>query len=246
MTISKPCRAVLETAQRHGLPYDGTGKIGYSYDTSGRRTGMTDSTGATTWAYRADGTTSSITTPEGAVSYTYDAAGRRTSMTQPQGTIHYTYDDAGRLATVADWNGATTNLTFNADGQLTKLTRPNQVTSRWSFDQAGRLVGVKHEKSSSVLASYAYSLDADGNRTSVATPDGTESYRYDQLGLSRRGAQRLLSQLRRRKRNELLRRACPGGRGSLVRILQKVAKDDDFRLMASSGRDCAAAWSSAR
>lgn len=160
--------------------HDGAGKIGYSYDTSGRRTGMTDSTGATRWTYRPDGTTSSITTPEGAVSYTYDAAGRRTSMTQPQGTIHYTYDDAGRLASVSDWNNATTNLAFNADGQLTKLTRPNQVTSRWSFDQAGRLVGVKHEKSSSVLASYAYSLDADGNRTSVTTPDGTESYRYDQ------------------------------------------------------------------
>lgn len=161
--------------------HDGAGRIGYSYDTSGRRTGMTDSTGATSWIYRADGTTSSITTPEGAVSYTYDDAGRRTSMTQPQGTIHYTYDDAGRLASVSDWNGATSNLAFNADGQLTKLTRPNQVTSRWSFDQAGRLVGVKHEKGSSVLASYAYSLDADGNRASVATPDGTESYRYDQL-----------------------------------------------------------------
>ena len=161
--------------------HDGAGRIGYSYDTSGRRTGMTDSTGATSWIYRADGTTSSITTPEGAVSYTYDDAGRRTSMTQPQGTIHYTYDDAGRLASVADWNCETSNLAFNADGQLTKLTRPNQVTSRWSFDQAGRLVGVKHEKGSSVLASYAYSLDADGNRASVATPDGTESYRYDQL-----------------------------------------------------------------
>ena len=59
----------------------------------------------------------------------------------------------------------TFGFSYNPDGALTTITRPNGVTSTNSYDTAGRLTGLTYANASgTTIAAYAYTLDADGNR----------------------------------------------------------------------------------
>jgi YD repeat-containing protein len=62
------------------------------------------------------------------------------------GQFDYNYDDADRL---------------------TGLTLPNEVTSSYDYDPAGRLILLSHTTPDESLASYAYDLDRAGNRTTL-------------------------------------------------------------------------------
>ena len=154
----------------------GTGSVAYTYDDLGRRASMSDASGVTGYAYYPDGATRSVTSPAGAVSYAYDGSGLRTSMTTPAGTVAYAYDTGGRLDTVVDADGRTFDLGIDSDGRMRSLSRPNGVTSTWSYDDASRLTGVTHKRGAAVVDSATYVLDADGNRTKLTTPAGDESY----------------------------------------------------------------------
>ena len=160
---------------------DGSGSIAYTYDDLGRRSTMTDVSGTTTWTYTDDGEVASVASPAGTVSYAYDEAGLRSSMTQPQGTTTYGYDAAGRRDEVTDWQGRTFASTYDADGRLLELTRPNGVLSRWAYDDAGRATGVRHLRDGTVVERAEYELDADGNRTSVTTEAGREAFGYNAI-----------------------------------------------------------------
>jgi RHS repeat-associated protein len=74
-------------------------------------------------------------------------------------------------------------LTYNPDGQLSTITRPNGVTSTNSYDTAGRLSGLTYKNSGgTTIAAYAYGLDAAGNRTSASTNGATDHYTIDPAG----------------------------------------------------------------
>ena len=159
----------------------GTGRISYTYDELGRRKTMTDASGTTTWTYTDDGDVAGVASPAGTVSYSYDDAGQRTSMTQPQGTTTYGYDAAGRRDEVTDWQGRSFTSTYDADGRLLELTRPNGVLSRWAYDDAGRNTGLRHLRGTTVVERSDYELDADGNRTAVTTQAGRETFTYNPI-----------------------------------------------------------------
>ncbi|MBN9104678.1 MAG: hypothetical protein J0I14_06715 [Propionibacteriaceae bacterium] len=142
---------------------------------------MTDETGTTTWAYTASGQVKQVDTPQGTVKYTYDDAGSRIGMTQPQGSISYAYDDAGRLSSLTDWTGGITRTTYNADDQPVSLARPNGVTTAYGYDQAGRLVSLVSRRGGTLVDQAKYTLDADGNRTSMTNTDGTDHYTLNDL-----------------------------------------------------------------
>ena len=59
------------------------------------------------------------------VSYLYDGSNRRTSLTQPEGATNYGYDPAGRLSSATDWNIDTTIFSYDMDGRIEQITRPN-------------------------------------------------------------------------------------------------------------------------
>lgn len=160
---------------------DGSGSIAYTYDDLGRRSTMADVSGTTTWTYTDDGEVASVASAAGTVSYAYDEAGLRSSMTQPQGTTTYGYDAAGRRDEVTDWQGRTFASSYDADGRLLELTRPNGVLSRWAYDDAGRATGVRHLRDGTVVERAEYELDADGNRTSVTTEAGREAFGYNAI-----------------------------------------------------------------
>jgi RHS repeat-associated protein len=120
--------------------------------------------------------------------YTYDAAGNRTGITARNGkTRRFTYDALNRL-TNETWvgNGRSINSTYDAAGQLTRISDANAAYA-YTYDPDGRLLSVNNAGtagSPSVLMSYGY--DAVGNVLSAAdaingTNRGNTTYNYDPL-----------------------------------------------------------------
>lgn len=159
----------------------GAGSISFTYDDLGRRTSMIDETGTTTWTYYPDGQVESVSSPAGTVSYLCDGSNRRTSMSQPEGTTNYGYDPAGRLSSATDWNGDTTVFNYDTDGRIAELGRPNGVVSTWTYDAAGRVDRIEHQGPSGVIDFYDYGYDPAGNRTSMTSAGGLESYTINLL-----------------------------------------------------------------
>src|SRR5262249_47278405 len=121
--------------------------VHFTYDSYGRRSGMTDGTGAQaysygnldellsvtttytglsaktiSYSYYPNGSRQNMTTPVGTFAYTYDAAGRPASMMNPfSETTSWIYGDNNWLQTQSLANGATATYTYNALGQVTRL-----------------------------------------------------------------------------------------------------------------------------
>ncbi|RIK43046.1 MAG: hypothetical protein DCC58_10205, partial [Chloroflexi bacterium] len=158
------------------------GSISYEYDAANRRIEMIDPTGTTTWTYDDAGRVTEVDAPQGTVGYGYDAAGQRTSLTLPGArTVTYTYDDAGQLSSQTDWESRTTTFNYDDDGRRTGIVRPNGVTTTTGYDLAGRVTSIVHATGLGSLQSFAYTYDDAGNRTSVTSGAGVESYVYDDL-----------------------------------------------------------------
>jgi YD repeat-containing protein len=109
-------------------------------------------------------------------------ADQRATMVLPGSrTATYAYNAAGQLASITDWQSRAIGFTYNADGQRTGITRPNGVSSTYAYDIKGRLTSVVHAGQGGTIQSFAYTLDAAGNRTSVTSLAGTENYTLDAL-----------------------------------------------------------------
>jgi RHS repeat-associated protein len=158
------------------------GTVGFGYDNADRQTSMTDPTGTTSWAFDAASRVTSVTSPQGVVSYTYNDADQRATMTLPGSrTITYGYDTAGRLGSLTDWQSRTTNLTYDSNSNRIGVNRPNAVNSTYAYDLADRVTSITHTGPGGTLKSFSYMYDAVGNRKSVTTAAGTESYVFDAL-----------------------------------------------------------------
>jgi YD repeat-containing protein len=175
-------------------------QVSYGYDGQGRLQTVTTTLGSDT-----DATSASYTT-----TYTYDGSSDRVaSVTQSDGTtVSYSYaqDSNGtwRVATITTGSGAaaqtltlgytlgtdTTTVTdglgrvwaytYNAAGQLTKVTAPtvngSSPTTQYSYDANGNLTQVIDANGGIT----AYTYDSSGNRLSVEDPTGhTISYTYN-------------------------------------------------------------------
>jgi YD repeat-containing protein len=142
-----------------------------AYDGLGNRVSMTNANGhTTTFEYDSLDRLTEVTDAAGQrVAYTYDAAGNRAGLTYPAGqVVTYTYDTANRLEAVADWQGGQFGYNYDDAGRLDRLTLPNGITSTYDYDPAGRLTRLQHTAPDGPLASYAYTLDRVGNRTTLA------------------------------------------------------------------------------
>ena len=180
------------------LSYDARGRLASvtQSDTSTTRT--------TGFSYNGNGFLQTITDPVGrAVGFTYDPAGRVTTQTLPDGRqIQYTYDANGNLTsltppgrpahefayTPVDLNSQylppniqppipnpQTLYSYNADRQLTQISRPDGKTVGLGYDNGGRL-------STQTIArgQTTYGYDGAGNLAAITAPDGGRiSYAYD-------------------------------------------------------------------
>ena len=123
----------------------------------------------------------SIVTPAGTVGYGYNAAGEQTSMTQPEGVVTTGYDVNGYVDSVTDWRGDSIVMVNDPDGRMLTATRSNGVDTAYGYDTAGRLNNVAHSNGAVNVASFAYVLDGNGNRTQVTSNNGVETYTLDGL-----------------------------------------------------------------
>jgi RHS repeat-associated protein len=106
-------------------------------------------------------------------------------MIDPQNlTTAYTYDVLNRLATLA-FNGQTPAFGFGYDAlsRRTSLTRPNGVTTSYSYDPVSNLLSVLHKLGTTTLDGASYTYDPANNRkTRTDKRLGTTlTYGYDNI-----------------------------------------------------------------
>ncbi len=183
------------------IAYPDNSQVNFAYDAAGNRVQMTDKLGASNYVFDALNRLVAYTDAFGkTVGNQYDAAGNRTALVYPDGkTVQYAYDALNRMASVTDWLGGVTHYGYDAASKLEQVLNPNGTHVTYGYDAAERLVNLANTKAdNSVLASYALSLDAVGNRTgfdrkeplapSFANQTQTLSYDTDNRLLTRDGS----------------------------------------------------------
>jgi len=103
-------------------------------------------------------------------------------MTDPFGGItSYTYDATGGLVQLVSPNGAVTQFTYDAAGRRNGITMGNGIGGTYRYDVGGELLSVNYSTRANVVAGFSYTYDASGNRATVTTPAGLNTYQYDVL-----------------------------------------------------------------
>ncbi len=160
-----------------------TRTIGLSYGNDGYLATITDPLGQTTgFAYDAAGRVTAQTLPDAEIiQFSYDASSNVTSITPPGRPAHTFVDTAVDLLSRYSPPdvGAGSNqvvYTYDADGQVTGITREDGQTVGLTYDDAGRLIALILRR-----GQVNYSYDATtGQMHTITMPDGsTLSYDYD-------------------------------------------------------------------
>lgn len=151
------------------ITYQDSSKVSYAYDADGNRTQMTDATGTTVYAYDVLGNLTQVTSPGNkTISYTYDKNANQTSLTYPDGHKEtYGYNKANQLISTQDWNNHTTTYQYNPTGTIKQTTYPNGADITYTYDIANQVTAVTNTPKLGTGTTYAYTLDPNGNRTSV-------------------------------------------------------------------------------
>jgi len=77
---------------------------------------------------------------------------------------------------VLDWLGNSTQYLYNLDGSLSRVNNPNGTYSEYTYDAAGRLIGLANKKSdNSIISSYTFVLDGVGNHIEVTVTEPLSS-----------------------------------------------------------------------
>ena len=172
----------------------------FTFDLAGRLTESSSATGTLQYTYNQIGLLSSLTNGRGQIkSLQYDDAGRPVSQTDPDGTISCTYDVNGNLLTITDASGTITRqydalnrvtsytdtrgntieYDYDANGNLTCLTYPDDKEVHYTYDDANRLTQVQDWAGR--ITTYTY--DANNRLTETNRPDGSvETRTYDTAG----------------------------------------------------------------
>ena len=149
-----------------------------AYNAGGLPATVTDSLGRSVGLdYDGAGRLISQTMPDGSiVAFEYDANGNLTSLTPPGRPAHvfaYTPTDRDSSYTPprAEGSEGETRYTYNLDGQIERVTRPDGETLDFAYDSAGRLSTLTHADG---VTTYSYSSQT-ANLSQITTSDGTTS-----------------------------------------------------------------------
>jgi len=163
----------------------GTLRYEFDYDAGGRRTAMRTKIGSTTtettsYDYDQRDLLVSKDDPTGyTLAYGYDAVGNRTNFTVGSVlTQSYSFDSRNRVTTITG-NGESTSFTYDDVSRRTAATWPNGTTATYQYDNANQLTNLVHEGSADTIESFAYTYDLAGNRTTMTTLEGVNSYGYN-------------------------------------------------------------------
>jgi RHS repeat-associated protein len=156
--------------------------FGFSYDADGELAAVTDPLGRTeSFTYDDAGRLIARELPDGrSISYAYDRNGNLISITPPGRPAHlfaYTPIDLAEEYSppeVGTHDGSTL-YSYNPDGQLTRVTRPDGQAVNLSYDVAGRLGELAWPGGQ---IGYGYN-PATGQLASMTADGGTLNYAYD-------------------------------------------------------------------
>ena len=116
----------------------------------------------------------------GVEGFGYSARGLVAYTNQFGSVTRYAYDEALRKTYETNANTEVLRFTNSAAGDLLSLTDGKNQTTRWNYDQYGRVTN-KLDQASSVVLRYAYDAESRlTNRWSVAK--GNTGYGYDAVG----------------------------------------------------------------
>ena len=139
----------------------------YTYNANGQVTKAdgprTDVADITQYSYDAKGDLASVTDALGHVTTisAYDANGRPLTLQDPNGLItQLAYDPRGRLLS-RNTGGETMTYTYDAVGQVLKITQADASFTAFTYDAAHRLTQVSDNLGNKIV----YTLDANGNQT---------------------------------------------------------------------------------
>jgi RHS repeat-associated protein len=189
-TFTKPDGTALSNT------YDDLGRIthdgvsSYTYDDRHRLATIAKGGRTLTFGYDGFNRVKDVSYDGATVSYEYDDGGNVLKKTCPGNkTVTYTYDNLNRMKTVTDWNGRTIAYGYRKDSRPQSVSYPNGMTVSYTYDQAGRQTGkAVRRANSSVIASYAFTLDNAGNITqenrtepyaNTVLPSETVNYAYN-------------------------------------------------------------------
>ena len=166
----------------------------FEYDAAGRVVETIDANGAVTrYAYNERGWLTELTDPLGgrvarrydgvgrlveaidqlgrSATITYDAAGRLVEQVDATGRrTCRSYDIAGRVTSVGPADQEPITAEYDARGRMIAINEPGAFSSRLRWDEAGRLV---ERSRGDVAMRWAY--NADGERSAIGYPDGTQT-----------------------------------------------------------------------
>lgn len=159
-----------------------------AYDPNGNPTTVTETTssGVRTTAQAYDSFDRLIEVTDGhgkTLRYQYDPNGNRTVLSDPDGKVtRYSFDALNRVSTLTH-AGGTSEYQYDRSSLLKETRHPNGSRAVQGYDSAGRLQHLDNLQGSSVVTSYDYQFDANGNRTRQVEVSGgaeeTTTYAYD-------------------------------------------------------------------
>jgi YD repeat-containing protein len=87
------------------------------------------------------------------------------------------------LTTLANSWAGSFGFSYDSLSRRTQMTRPNNVTTNYSYDNLSRLLSVLHQAGGSTIDGEVYTLDAAGNRSTKQDDLAgvTTSYGYDPI-----------------------------------------------------------------
>lgn len=165
-SVTRPDGQVLSYNYNSDRQLTNDGYASYDY-TAGRCSSVTKDAKAIQIAYDGLGRVSSTSYDDQTVSYVRTLSGLISGIIYPGNkTVNYQRRGDGLVTGVTDWMGRTTSFEYN-HGKISKIQLPNGVETEISYDAAGRQTG-QHTKrdDNSVICSYTFSLDPNGNHTS--------------------------------------------------------------------------------
>jgi YD repeat-containing protein len=167
-----------------------TTDLGLLYDLNSNITEMVNGNGnATQYSYDA---LDRVTSVRNVLNHTYDRVGNLIDIIEADGVVtHYGYDAIYNMTSVTlnHISGGATTYERNGVGQRTRMVQPNGAISEFAYDDAERLVAIRHtEATGELIASFDYELDVVGQRTEADIAYGrpwprtfSETYQYDPL-----------------------------------------------------------------
>ena len=154
-----------------------------SYNAAGYLASATDALGQSgSLTYDPAGRVKTQTLANGqTIDFDYDANGNLTSLTPPGQPAHgFTYNAVNLVTAytppaVTGSGANSTTYAYNADKQVTQITRPDGGVLNYSYDSAGRLSTL-----SIPVGQYGYAYDSAGRLDGMTAPGGiTLDYAYN-------------------------------------------------------------------